>query len=164
MIQIVRALNADNRSAKKKPTMQELHDDTLSHQRDVQNTMGFIATKLVERSKMHDYTKLGKYLPDFYNALFNQEDPTKDSEWYKMHSTVERHHIKSHVPEDVNLIDIIECICDCTAAAYARGNGQPYDVDIDGKILELAVANTVKLLQQNIEVVESEDIMQSEIE
>lgn len=77
-----------------------------------------------------------------------------DGEWSKIHYEVlERHHLKRHCPDDVNMLDVIEMICDCVAAGMAR-SGEVYDVDIPAEVLTKAVKNTVDLLKREIEVVE----------
>lgn len=76
-----------------------------------------------------------------------------DGEWAHLHYyEKERHHLKQHCPDDVNLFDVIEMLCDCVAAGMAR-SGDVYDVDIPAEVLTKAVANTVELLKDEIEVV-----------
>ena len=44
-------------------------------------------------------------------------------------------------------------LCDCVVAGMAR-SGEIYDVDVPPEVLTKAVANTVKLMKDEIEVVE----------
>ena len=77
-----------------------------------------------------------------------------DGEWSKLHyEELERHHLKRFCPEDVNLFDVIEMLCDCVCAGMAR-SGDIYDIDIPADILTKAVSNTVELMKQQIEVVD----------
>ena len=56
------------------------------------------------------------------------------------------------VPKDVNLIDVLEMICDCVSAGLAR-TGEVYDVTLSGETLQKAFKNTVDMLIKNIKVV-----------
>ena len=77
-----------------------------------------------------------------------------DGEWSKLHYNVlERHHLKRHCPDDVNMLDVIEMICDCVAAGMAR-SGEVYDVDIPAEVLTKAVKITVELLKSHIQVID----------
>ena len=77
-----------------------------------------------------------------------------DGEWSKLHyQELERHHLKRNCPDDVNLFDVIEMLCDCVAAGMAR-SGDVYDVDIPSEVLVKAVSNTSKWLQSRIMVIE----------
>lgn len=150
MITIVKSPLADSRSANKPPTESELLNATKMHIKDVRQAMGFIADSLKERAKNHDYTKIENI--EAYTDALNSEG-IKETEWYKYHTTTERHHLKSHIPENVNLIDVLEHVCDCTMAGLAR-SGEVYDIDIDPDVLVLAVENTVKILKAHTEVLE----------
>lgn len=57
----------------------------------------------------------------------------------------ERHHIKDHCPDDVDLVDVLEMIADCTAAALARSGGLKYPLEIDKDVLYKAFENTCEL-------------------
>ncbi len=156
MINIRKSINADSRSASKPPSVDELREATVSHKDDVISAMTFIASLISERSIHHDHTKM-ENMDEFHAALTSGK--IKDTLWYNKHITEERHHLKSHVPDDVNIIDVIEHICDCTMAGLAR-SGVVYDVDISPDVLVLACQNTVELLKRNTNVVEeTEDIM-----
>ena len=67
------------------------------------------------------------------------------------HITKERHHILSHCPDDVNLIDVLEMISDCCCAGLAR-QGFVREVTIPPDILMNAFKNTVELIKHNIKV------------
>jgi hypothetical protein len=157
-ITIYKSPSADSRSAKTQPNEETLEKSTKMHILDVKDGLNAVAKELIERGYHHDHTKL-EMLSDFTAAL--NSGHIKDTEWYHQHITQERHHLKSNVPDDVNLIDVIEHIVDCTVAGMAR-SGEVYDVDIDPEVLKLAVKNTVELLKNNIEVVDEENNIEDE--
>lgn len=161
MITIVKSPNADSRTATGPLTVQSLTDSTKSHQHDVSNALEYIAGLLHERAEVHDHTKL-EMMDEFHAALTSGK--VKESDWYQKHITMERHHLKSHVPEDVTLIDVIEHLCDCCMAGLAR-SGQIYDVDLSPELLDLAARNTVEMLKSNTTVVDNndDDVMHQEI-
>ena len=66
-----------------------------------------------------------------------------------MHCQTERHHLNEHCPDDVNLIDVIEMICDCVCAGMAR-SGSVYPVTISSEILQKAVENTVNMCIESV--------------
>ena len=153
MIEIKKSINADSRSATKPPTIDELRTATESHRSDVCAAMGFISNLTIERSKLHDHTKMENM--EEYHAALNS-GKIKETPWYQKHITEERHHLKSHVPDDVNLIDVMEHLCDCTMAGLAR-SGVVYDIDISPEVLVLACQNTVEMLKENTTVVEGDN-------
>ena len=76
-----------------------------------------------------------------------------DGEWSKLHYTeLERHHLSRHCPDDVNMFDVIEMICDCVAAGMAR-TGDVTDVEIPPEVLTKAVKNTVEVLKEQVELI-----------
>ena len=151
MIQVTKAPNADSRTWSKNSDINDVRNDTVRHIIDVNKGLKFLAEKLEEKGSTHDHTKL-ENLGVFYGAL--KSGHIKDTEWYRKHITEERHHLKMHIPEDVNLLDVIEHLTDCTMAGLTR-SGEIYDIDLDPGLLVLAAQNTVELLKQNIEVIES---------
>jgi len=151
MIQVQKAVNADSRSANSNFNIKTLETDTRKHINDVSKGLDFISTEIFKRGVFHDNTKLS-FMDQFYDAL--KSNNVKSSFWYNMHITTERHHLKSNPPEDVNLIDVIEHLVDCTMAGLTR-SGTIYDIDLPSELLQKAVANTVELLKNNIHVVDS---------
>lgn len=150
MITIKKALNADSRTANVNLSIEDLTNDTKSHISDVSNGMNFIASQIMDRGLKHDNTKLNS-MNQFYDAI--KSNNIKNTFWYQMHIIQERHHLKSNVPDDVNLIDVIEHLVDCTMAGLTR-SGTIYDTDISPEILEKAVTNTIKLLKDNTKIEE----------
>ena len=145
---IKRSVNADSRSATDK-SIESLTKDTKSHINDVCNCMKWLSDLINDQAHKHDHTKLDM-IDEFHRAL--NSGHIKDTPWYNKHITMERHHLKSYVPDNVNLIDIIEHISDCCMAGLAR-SGTIYDIDIDPDILLLAVKNTVDLIKNNTTVI-----------
>lgn len=163
MMTIRKSVNADSRTSKENSTIQDLEKDTKSHISDVSKGLDYMADMIKARGPIHDHTKL-EMLDEFFAAL--KSGHIKDTEWYKKHITQERHHPLSYVHQDINLIDIVEYVVDCTMAGLAR-SGTVYDLDIDPAILLLAAQNTSKLIIENTKVIESseyEDIMDSAVE
>ena len=74
-----------------------------------------------------------------------------DGEWYPIHCKTERHHLNEHCPEDVNLIDVLEMICDCVCAGMARSGGV-YPISISDDVLRKAFANTVQMCINSVEM------------
>ena len=91
---------------------------------------------------------------DLCATLEGRSSNFMDREWAKQHYFVnERHHLATYAPPDVNMLDVIEMICDCVVAGMAQ-SGDVYDVEIPSEVLQNAVKNTVKLLKDEVEVVE----------
>lgn len=145
----------DTRTAEKVPTIKEFEKSNGYHQADVNRMMSEIAKDIELQGASHDYTKTSE--PEaslFYRELSAAIEGKMDfesGEWYPMHCQTERHHLKQHCPEDVNLIDVIEMICDCVCAGMAR-SGSVYPVKIPNEILQQAVENTVQMCIDAVEV------------
>ena len=160
MISIVKSPNADSRSATGPLTVETLTASTNNHINDVANALNFLADLIRARGPQHDHTKI-ENMNDFCAAL--NSGKVKESNWYQLHITEERHHLKSRVPEDVNLIDVMEHVADCCMAGLAR-SGEIYDLDLPSDLLQLAIKNTVELLKNNTKIVDQEvDILDQKI-
>ena len=124
--------------------------DTLKHRDAVIACAHYLIDLLEAQVKEHDKTKVDniEWFTSGLNKGINSEEFDK---WYQMHVNSERHHLLQSVPEDVNLVDVIEMICDCVSAGMAR-TGKVFDVEIPADILVKAVSNTAKMLIDNIEV------------
>ena len=156
---IYKSENADTRSANKGTTQDELEKSTLSHINDVQNVGYWLADRFKTQLANHDYTKLD-YIDEFYHD-FNEKlsDETKDfknMEWFKNIHMQERHHLNDSVPDDVNMLDIMEMIVDCTCAGLAR-SGDVYPISIPDEVIKLAIENTKNMIIDNVEVVDSNE-------
>lgn len=151
-IKIRKSPNADTRTANKDITMNELLSQTMSHIFDVQRVGKMLATKLENQVCNHDHTKI-EYIDEFYNDFKTrfQGYELKKLPWWQIHKT-ERHHLNDSVPDDVNLIDVLEMVIDCTVAGLAR-SGSVYDITIPQEVLQKAINNTKNLIIENTEVV-----------
>ena len=155
---IKRNTNGDTRVADHVPTIQEFSESNEQHVKDVNAVGSLFCTELRNRLKRHDWTKLEEpYKSMFYQAMIdtiNGKIEFMDSTWANAHYTeLERHHLMKHVPDDVNLFDIVEMVCDCVAAGIAR-SGSVYPIELDKDILNDAIKNTVELLVDKIVVEE----------
>lgn len=156
---IYKSQNADTRSAKQGTTKEELEKDTLSHISDVQNVGYWLVDKIKGQFTAHDYTKLD-YIDEFYND-FNEKlkDGSRDFKemnWFKNRHMQERHHLNDSVPDDVNLIDVLEMVVDCTCAGLAR-SGDVYPISIPQEVIEKAIENTKNLIIDNAEIVDKDE-------
>lgn len=154
-IKICRNTNGDSRVATKVPTFREFHRSNAEHCENVREMMVNFAEDIKWQGKKHDWTKEEEpYKSMFYRDLCNTIEGRmkfEDGEWSKLHYATERHHLLKNVPDDVNLIDVIEMIADCVCAGMAR-SGKVRPLEIDEFILMKAVNNTVKLMAESVEL------------
>ena len=157
-VKITRHTEGDSRVATELPTFTGFNSANSDHRMDVKNLVDRFCEMLKYFSQSHDWTKVDEpYRSMFYRdlcATLEGRMDFMDGQWAHLHYfELERHHLKRHCPDDVNLFDVIEMICDCVAAGMAR-SGDVYDLDLDPTILTKAIDNTVSLLKDEIEVVE----------
>lgn len=158
-VMILRNPNGDTRTAPEGVTYAMFQEANTSHIQNVMELMGTLALDICCAGERHDYTKKTYeelFYDDFKKTLYANEDFT-ESEWYKLHINKERHHLNNRVPEDVDLVDVMEMISDCVSAGLAR-SGEVRAVQIPDEVLQTAVSNTVKKLVGRCTVVEKEDI------
>ena len=155
-ILIYKSENADTRSAKGEVTKDSLLENTLSHIMDVQHVGYWLAEKLKAQVIEHDHTKVDN-IDEFYEDFTSgkQNADFKSLPWWQIHKT-ERHHLNDSVPDDVNLIDVLEMVIDCTVAGLAR-SGSVYGITIPQDVLELAIENTKNMIIDNSQVVGEEE-------
>lgn len=157
MIKIKRNTNGDTRVATKIPTIREFCEANRDHRKDVEEAMLRIANRINATGEKHDWTKnTAPYETMFYRDLCNTISGNmnfEDGEWAKAHYTLERHHLNRRVPDDVNLIDVLEMIADCVCAGMAR-SGSVRPIEIDSDVLQKAVKNTADMIESWIEVEE----------
>ena len=154
---IIKSPSADTRSADHIITREELLESTKMHRNDVHDAMDYIASLLMAMGRTHDTTKI-TYFNEFYDQ-FHKAQLSGDwgKGWYdQIHIVQERHHLKDNCPDDVNLIDVIEMLCDCVMAGIAR-TGSYREEEPDADILVRAYKNTVKMLLDNTEIVGGDD-------
>ena len=147
--------NGDTRTASKNISYEEFQEANDMHKRDVYEVMKYLSRLISVTGLSHDFTKKREeqlFYKNFLSAMNNGTNFVED-EWYQLHINEERHHLLSRCPEDVNLIDVIEMIVDCTCARLAR-SGEVRGLEINSEILEKAVQNTVKLILREIELVD----------
>lgn len=145
--------NGDTRTAKKDVSFDEFHEANTSHRKDVLQVMLVLAEKLINKGHMHDWSKMS-YEEEFYNNFIDTINNGTDfvsNTWYQKHIVEEKHHPFSYCHEDINLLDIIETIVDCVCAGKAR-SGEIRSLEFDDEILKKAVDNTVKLIDNIVEV------------
>ena len=123
--------------------------DIAMHINDVQKGCAFIANKIIEAGINHDCTKIPTI--DEFMEEFNSGIDLRTGKWYPAHINNERHHFYSldKCPDDVNLIDVIEALVDCTMAARAR-IGSMTNISISPELLAKAFKNTVEMLDNEI--------------
>jgi hypothetical protein len=158
MVKIKKHTEGDSRVAKELPTFSAFNDANTAHQHDVNKLAEEFVDMLKARVSSHDWTKTSEpYRSMFYRdlcATLEGRMDFMDGKWAHLHyNELERHHLKRHCPDDVDLCDVIEMVCDCVAAGMAR-SGEVYDIDIPAEVLTKAVQNTAKLLMDEIEVVD----------
>jgi len=156
-IEIKRNSLGDTRTATKVPTFAEFANANTMHVSDVYAMMNSIAQDIVARGLDHDITKrIEPHMSLFYRELCakieGKIDSFTDGEWYPMHCQTERHHLNEHCPDDVNLVDVIEMVCDCVCAGMAR-TGEIRPIEISTDILQKAVNNTAIMLANNVEII-----------
>jgi hypothetical protein len=147
--------NGDTRTAPKNISFKQFQEANDMHRADVNAIMKYLARLVHKAGLKHDYTKKSDedlFYENFLSTINNGTNFVED-EWYQLHVNEERHHLLSRCPEDVNLIDVIEMIADCTCAGLAR-SGEVRDLEISTDILEKAVKNTVKLIIDQIDLVD----------
>lgn len=152
MIQIHKSATADTRTCNFANTSREtLLESSAQHINDVCRALGYFG-ELIERQAInHDTDKINDidgFHADFLTGF-------KEHEWWDRHRKLNRHHLlePDGVPEDVNLIDVLDMIADCVMAGMAR-SGSVYPLKISEPLLYRAFNNTVELLKANVEVVE----------
>jgi hypothetical protein len=113
--------------------------------------MAFFSTKLFEAAACHDYDKLTE-IDHFYSDFKTKFEKTG---WWDNHRKIHRHHLlqADGVPEDVNLLDVLEFIADCVMAGMAR-SGSVYPLDISDELLRKAFNNTVECLKEQVMILE----------
>jgi hypothetical protein len=74
----------------------------------------------------------------------------QETTWWDAHRKLNRHHLLAAdgVPDDVNLIDVLDMIADCVMAGMAR-SGSVYPLNIDPDVLMRAFQNTAKILERH---------------
>ena len=152
MIYIQKSQTADTRTCDYATVTKEtLLASSVQHISDVGQALSFFGDKLHAAATAHDFDKLEDiegFHRDFLTGF-------KVTEWWDAHRKLNRHHLTEAdgVPEDVNLIDVLDFIADCVMAGMARsGSVRPLDISPD--VLMLAFKNTAALLERQVVVEE----------
>ncbi len=154
IIRIYKNPNGDTRTAPNNITFKQFQEANDSHRADVRGVMNALGFMLCENGEKHDWTKKSEeamFYRDFL-ATINDGVDFVSGEWYQLHVNTERHHLLSRCPEDVNLLDVVEMIVDCVCAGKTR-SGEVRDLEISNDILEMALKNTVKLIDDMTKVI-----------
>jgi hypothetical protein len=148
MIEIHKSQTADTRQNTTKET---LLASSRQHIGDVVKALAFFQQKLTEAAGGHDYDKLTAI--DWFHRDF--VTGFKETGWWDNHRRIHRHHIDKAdgVPQNVNLLDVLEHIADCVMAGMAR-SGSVYELKLSDELLQRAFKNTVELLKSNVVVAE----------
>lgn len=150
MIKVKQSKTADTRTCDvSKVSKEQLLLSSKQHTGDVAKGMQFFAGMLMEAANNHDHDKFTGI--DHFYSDFKTE--FKETGWWDNHRKINRHHLIADdgVPEDVNLIDVIDMIVDCVMAGIGR-SGDFYPLDIKPEVLQSAFDNTVELLKKQVVV------------
>lgn len=153
MIEIKKSKTADTRTCDFANTPKEvLLASSVQHISDVVRAMAFFCAKITEQAGWHDNDKLTTI--DWFHKNFLTG--FKESDWWENHRKITRHHISKEdgIPEDVNLIDVLEHIADCVMAGMAR-SGSVYELQLPDELLQRAFKNTTDLLKAQVVVKEN---------
>lgn len=148
----------DTRTAERMPTRAEFDAANESHISDVNALVESFTQEMISRVNNHDLTKVYEpYATMFYDDMkANIKDgkaPFEKLEWFRLHISIERHHLNNRIPDDVDLIDVIEMLADCVSAGMTR-SGHVYEIKIPDSVLQRAVSNTVKKMIDAVEIEE----------
>lgn len=150
MIIIKKSRTADTRSCDfSQVTKEQLTESSKQHINDVRRGIGYFIVKMSDSAYAHDRDKLtdiNQFHEDFITGF-------KQTGWWDKHRKINRHHLLSPdgVPDDVNLVDVIEMIVDCVMAGMGR-TGEVYPLEIGPDILMKAFQNTSQMLKAEIKV------------
>jgi len=159
-VKMTRNSNGDTRHATHIPTISEFNKANGLHRCDVDRLIERFCALLKKSSEIHDWSKVEEpYRSMFYRdmvATMEGRMHFEDGEWCKLHyEKLERHHLLKYVPDDVDLFDVIEMVCDCVAAGMAR-SGEVRPLEISDGVFQKALKNTVKILQNEIELTDDD--------
>lgn len=150
MIKIKESKTADTRTCDwSKVTKQQLLESSLQHIGDIRKGFDFFISLMNRQAEIHDLSKI-THIDDFHR---NFATGFKEQDWWEYHQKVERHHFNNEwaIPEDVNLIDVLDQIVDGVMAGMAR-SGTYRQEYMSPELLKRAYDNTINLLLSQIEV------------
>ncbi len=130
-----------------------LYASSVDHITDVRQALAFFGECLERAGGEHDPDKLtdiDSFHADFVTGF-------KQTGWWDRHRKLNRHHLNAAdgIPDDVNLIDVLDFIADCVMAGMAR-SGSVYPLVLPPELLERAFQNTVTLLKAEVVIDETD--------
>ena len=153
MMHINKSPTADTRTCDfKTVTKETLLKSSHQHISDVRAGLDFFAQRLRHTASVHDHDKITE-IDHFHDDFITGFQQTG---WWDQHRRVNRHHLTEDdgIPQDVDMIDVLDFITDCVMAGMAR-SGSVYDLHLPPELLERAFQNTVKLLKSEVMVQDS---------
>lgn len=145
---------ADTRTCDfKAVTRETLLASSHQHIGDVRNALRFFMELLGRALVDHDRDKISDI--DGFHADF--VTGFEQTGWWDRHRKLNRHHLTQAdgIPEDVDLIDVLDHIADCVCAGMARSGGVS-PLQLPPELLERAFDNTVAKLKAQIVLVDRE--------
>ena len=152
MIQIRPSKTADTRTCDFESVSKEtLLASSRQHISDVRQGLKAFVGALEWASYQHDrdkITDIDGFHADFITGF-------QQTGWWDRHRKLNRHHLlqADGVPEDVNIIDVLDMIADCVMAGMAR-SGEVSPLTLSDDVLRRAFDNTVEWLRSQVVVVE----------
>ena len=150
MIEIRTSPTADTRTCDyKSVTKQQLLDSSVQHIADVRRGLAFFQHEIGEAATRHDEDKLTDI--DGFHADF--VTGFEQTGWWDRHRQLNRHHLgqADGIPEDVNLIDVLDMVADIVMAGMGR-SGDVYPLELMPGLLERALKNTVEAMKRQVVV------------
>ncbi len=150
MIVIRPSQTADTRTCDYATVSREtLFASSAQHIGDVGQALAFFGGLITAAAVRHDRDKLTDI--DGFHADF--VTGFAQTGWWDRHRALNRHHLEQPdgIPADVNLIDVLDYIADCTMAGMAR-SGSVRPLVFDPALLLRAAENTAKLLASQVVV------------
>ncbi len=141
---------ADTRTCDFKTTSKEtLLASSHQHIEDVRAGLEFFVGRIRQLAEVHDHDKITGI--DYFHADF--VTGFAQTGWWDNHRKVNRHHLQQDdgIPDDVDLLDVLDFIADCVMAGMAR-SGSVYPLELPPELLERAFQNTVTRLKSRVRV------------
>jgi len=148
LIYIRKSETADTRTCDFANVSKEtLQASSVQHISDVRQALDFFMAQVGKSAQNHDtdkITDIDGFHADFVTGFVQ-------TGWWDRHRKLNRHHLlqEDGIPQNVNLIDVLDFIADCVMAGMAR-SGSVYPLNLPPELLEKAFQNTVSLLKQQV--------------
>ncbi len=130
-------------------TKEQVRESSEQHRDDVMKGLVFFMGLIGKAGERHDCDKLSD-LDGFHRDF---QTGFKQTAWWDNHRKSARHHLLSEdgIPDDVNLVDVLDMITDCVMAGMGRSRSV-YPLEIAPETLMKSFQNTVELLKAEIVV------------